>query len=508
MTKAAFLDWLRGVERTYPVATWTTHGVRVWPLVRLQLLARNASASVLQDAVAGGAVGNAAAAARILRAWAGASLRDWRRHDRLHRADAVFLAYSSGTQPTIGGRKYNPLVAPYVELLRRAGRTAAVWEMCHEGEYNVPRATPSAFIQPALLGRRVASLFAYRPDPADAVLEGFEAFAADARRSGLANRYTTPAALLRDGYFVRRTADWFRRRLAIAAPAHGLVADYGLREQAFCLACREQGTPVVELQHGVVSDMHPAYASWDALPPGGYETRPSIFWCWDETGVRAIEAWAARPSSGARAVLGGDPWREQWMRDGDPLVRQFDAEVQRLKGDIGASLHVLVALDPTGPVIPDLLLDAMRSSPRDWCYWIRLHPLAQRARLPQARRALAAAGVRCAPLEPASEWPLHALLRHVDVHVTPYWSTVVMEAEDFGVASVACAERASEVFPRQVEDGTLRVILTEAELRDAIAAQAARRRPLRRERRADPAAAMLELLSSVPAQHARGRWAS
>ncbi|MGH9311418.1 MAG: hypothetical protein ACRD1U_18715, partial [Vicinamibacterales bacterium] len=66
MTKAEFLEWLGEVERELPVARWTAHGFRVWPLVRLQLLAMNARASVLRDAVGGGAAGNAVAVANVL----------------------------------------------------------------------------------------------------------------------------------------------------------------------------------------------------------------------------------------------------------------------------------------------------------------------------------------------------------------------------------------------------------------------------------------------------------
>ncbi|MGH9308828.1 MAG: hypothetical protein ACRD1U_05615, partial [Vicinamibacterales bacterium] len=427
-----------------------------------------------------------------------AGIRDWRHNAvRLRQADVVFLAYSSGTQATIDGRKYNPLLAPYVQLLEGTGRRAAVWEMCHEGEYNIPRSIASAYIQPPLLAFRLASLFTYRPDDTDARLEQFDRFVERARSANLANRYTTVRALLRDAYFVRRTAAWFRRRLESVRPTHGFVADYGLRELAFCLACRELGIPTVEIQHGVINETHPAYASWQGVPERGYDTRPTTFWCWDATGVAAIEAWAAKTATGVRAVLGGDPWREQWFKDDAPLVQTFDRRIEQLKEATGASLHVLVTLDPTGPVVPDVLLEAMRRAPRDWCFWVRLHPLGQRTRLPAARRALAALpGVRCAPIDLASEWPLHALLRHVDVHVTGCWSTVVIEAEDFGVASVACAERAREVFPDQIASGTLRVALTAEEIAAALAGQMRIRQPLPTRPRVDPARAMRDVLAA------------
>lgn len=190
------------------------------------------------------------------------------------------------------------------------------------------------------------------------------------------------------------------------------------------------------------------------------------------------------------------------MQDDAPVVRTFDAEIDRLKKSLDAATHILVTLDPTGPVMPDVLLDGMRRSPADWCYWVRLHPVGQRARLPEARRILRAAGIRCAPIALTSAWPLHALLRHVDVHVTGCWSTVVIEAEDFGVSSVACTERAGEVFPRQVADGVLRVATTAADVIAALAAQPGNHGGRPTTGRADPARAMRELLS--PGSEAAG----
>jgi hypothetical protein len=499
MTKAEFLAWLDEVERTVPVARWRAHDVAVWPIVRLQLLALNGDASVVQDAVGGGRLNNLAAVGKIFGTWLHATVRDWSANaTRLRPADAVFLTYSYGTQPTIGGRRYNPLLAPYVDLLQRAGRRSAVWEMCHQGDYNIPRSIPSAYIQPQLVARRIASLFTYRPDPSAAQLEDFDRFLASVSHAGLVNRYGSAAALLRDAYFVRQTAAWFKARLAAIGPAQGFVADYGLREQAFCLACRELGIPAVEIQHGVINAVHPAYAGWRSVPDGGYETRPSVFWCWDAQGVAAIEEWAGRPGTGVRALLGGDPWREQWLRESSNLVRAFDAQIAKRKAALGAATHVLVTLDPTGPVVPEVLLDAMSGAPRDWCFWVRLHPLNLRERMSAARRAIDARGIRCAPLDVASEWPLHAVLRHMDAHVTGYWSTVVMEAEDFGVASIACAERAREIFPGQIASGTLQVASTAADVLARLPEQVRRKSPPRVNRTVDPERAMRELVATTP----------
>ncbi len=272
----------------------------------------------------------------------------------------------------------------------------------------------------------------------------------------------------RDALFLRRLADRFASWLRQARPRLGFVANTGLPEQAFCLACRELGITSVEVQHGVQGDLHPSYGSWFTIPVEGWETRARVFWSWDEESAAAINRWAACAPGRHVAIVGGDPWRELWSEDSD-LGRRIDRLVEERKRASGGERHILVTLSSQGDVIPATVLEAVRTSPPAWRYWFRLHPVNQATRQVEAKRLLASVpNVDLDLLAFATEVPLHALLRRMDAHLSVSLSTVVTEAASHGVASVACGAEARDFYRAELEGGMLLVATTAAEILDAV----------------------------------------
>lgn len=474
MTRTGFLAAIERIERELPVVSWRVGDLHVWPLIRIHLYAANLDSTLGPVGLERGLTHNARALVSGLRRWMGAAVRDWRGNVRPTRAaDAVFLAYSIGRQPIVAGRSANPLLQPYVDLLARAGRTSVVWEMAPSGEYNIPRSTPSAYIQPLLYAARLWSLSAPEPRPHEIALDGYEDFVVATRRAGLVNRYQSLRALGKDVAFVSRVRGIFRSWLQRTGARYGFVADYALPNLAFCQACGDLGIESVEIQHGLQGEGHPVYARWHAVPAGGYRMRPQYYWCWDEGSAAAVNRWAiSRGLPGA--VIGGNPWRAQWHTLNE-ATGATHRELEALRAQARARVHVLVTLDPTGDVVPPVLADALRRAPQDWCAWVRLHPVNQTERLPEAQRLLRDVTCVRVPLTVTSCVPLHALLAYVDVHVTACWSTVIGEAAEEGVASAACHARAREIFPELVADGRLLVADSADGIHAAVERQATRR---------------------------------
>jgi hypothetical protein len=73
----------------------------------------------------------------------------------------------------------------------------------------------------------------------------------------------------------------------------------------------------------------------------------------------------------------------------------------------------------------------------------------------------------------AHELPLYALLRRADLHVTQV-STVVIEAQQFGVPSVMTAPSAAELFPEQLATGWMLLAETGEEILEGVRCQIAR----------------------------------
>jgi hypothetical protein len=487
--------WLNHVEGAFPVASWKVNEIRVWPLIRLQLFGLNFDAMVRKESLVGSWQNKVGTILGSLSSWARAMIADWPNNvapDR--RADVVFLTASYGEQPIIRGKKYNPLLAPYVDLVEQAGKTSLVWEMCPHIQYNTPRFSPSFYIQPYLLLVRVGCYYAPRSRQVlSKSLDGYSDFIGYVSASNLVLRYADLVSLAQDVYFIRYLADRFKVWLERIQPSHGFIIDHWLREHAFCLACRELGITTVEIQHGVQDELHPAYAAWNSVPRGGYETLANIYWCWDESTARTINQWAAHTGA-CDGVVGGDPWREMWKTAHTDLVKSLDAEIGNVKKRSNATKHILLSLDYTGDVIPKHVLDALCASPFEWCYWVRLHPVDSRSRLPAVIRLLRDNNVRHAGVDYVSQLPLPAILRHVDVQVTVSWSSVIIHAKDFGVPSVACAERAAEIYPQEVNEGTLKIAVTAAQIVESISRQLRTQQVRRNDARPNPAGTMRDLL--------------
>ena len=482
MTRGEFFAWLEDVERALPVTRWTVRGFKVWPMIRLSLSSTTFGAGSPRHGL--GApwhqrVTNVAGGAR---AWSRAYLGDFGANRRpTEPTDAVFLSYSTGRRPLIEGRRYDVRAGPFIDQLARLGCRSLVWELSPFGEYNTPRYTPSFLLQPTLVAlRAVCQLLPLGDDRVE--LEGYADFVRRLRDAGLGFPHSSLMRVRRDALFVRRLADRFSIWLERSRPRLGFVANTGLVEQAFCLACRELGLVSVELQHGIQGPLHPSYASWHAVPAEGWETRAAVFWIWDRQSADTINGWGGQAPGRHVAVVGGDPWRDMWLDESSATMRAACDLVERRKREAGGEHHVLVTLSSKGPIVPPPVLEAVRASPSSWRYWFRLHQVDQAARRAAAIPLLRVAGADPSLMEFATEAPLHAMLRTLDCHVTASLSTVVLEAAAHGLPSVACQGEAADLFSDVIADGMLEVALSSAAVIDALRRfLAAGRRPVERE---------------------------
>jgi hypothetical protein len=463
-----FIEWIRGAETDFPVTSWRIRGIHVWPLIRLSLYSSTFQSGSPTHTLSAGWRRLGGNVGRGLAAWAKAYAGDIRANRRPSEpADAVFLASSIGRRPLVDGKRYDPRSGPFVELLGRLAARSLVWEMSPVGDYNVPRHTPSFLIQPHLIMLRAASQALPLGDD-QVALQRYDGFLARVHAAGLRFAHADVHRIRRDVLFLRRLADKFAGWLRHSRPRLGFVANTGLQEQAFCLACRELGITSVEVQHGVQGDLHPSYGSWFAVPAEGWETRARVFWNWDEESAAAINRWAACAPDRHVAINGGDPWREMWMDGGSELSRRTDLLIEERQRASGGDRQILVTLSSQGDVVPAGVLDAIRSSPPGWRYWFRLHPVNQVARRPDAVGILGSLGVDPGLLDFATEVPLHALLRRMDCHLSVGLSTVVTEAASHGVPSIACGREAPDFYRAEMMAGMLLVAMQSSDILEAL----------------------------------------
>lgn len=452
-----FMAALAQIEAQFPVLDWRVGDVPIWPLARIRWMFSEWAAHYANAGTGSSprlrAVDRLArlvtrplAALRAANSDASAIDRGPVRRDLLFLSDGVSFA-------KLGDRWVEKFCDPLISIAARHGLTTALWTPSYA--LRVPRLTPSRFIQPALDRANVVGALRASAGAESADLPGHAGVASLLRSRGFASGPLEPSKLASDGGRLRALANLYRRRLDRVRPRMAfIVGFYGVEGMAYVLACRESGIPVVDLQHGVEGEMHPAYAAWPQPKGSSHALLPDRFWVWSQWERGVIERWSA----GTRhsALVGGNPWMSVWQDGADwPGVTALREQAQALRDRAGERIRVLVTLqyglDPSEQIEP--LARLLRARDSRLAIWVRLHP-AMLERREEIRSILGAAG-ECELDEP-TDLALQSILPLAQVHLT-HSSSAVIEAAQFGVRSVVTSRYGAELFGPLSQAGWIRV---------------------------------------------------
>lgn len=460
MNASEILEIINAAEQddAFCVLDWRAEDLRLWPLIRIRLFidmwaqAHGARAA----APVGGALGKLRAVASrtqqavndYARQFA-VRVRDMSSNDDYRRSARVLFVSNGVSFSQIDGRWVERICDPLIAEVGRSGLTHLLWTLGNQ--CLTPRLTPSAYIQPLLdLANASGMLRAWRGH-VELSLPGYERFVARLRGHGVSSAELTRARLASDAARLHVLRARYERVLQRVRPRLVAIAGYyGLEMMALVAACRRQGVRTVDLQHGMQGDLHVAYGRWSKVPESGFELLPDFFWCWSDAEARAIDAWRHGRTLKHRALIGGNPWLELWRRNDDPMVIRYDAIVRETKRKLPGERHVLVTLQfgyEDRDFLDPLLWQAQRL-PSNIVWWLRLHP----SQLKQVQALVARVrqlGLTNVNVTDATQLPLYALLRHMDLHVTHSSSTVI-EAEMFGVRSVIGSKFGAELFADEI----------------------------------------------------------
>lgn len=438
---------LARMEATFPVLEWRVAGIALWPLLRLRwMFAEWALHYTGADAGPARGLGTWKRLEQLICGPAAArraDRNDATAHDEGRaRRDLVFL--SDGLSfARLGERWVERFCDPILANATQRGLSSAMWTPTHH--YRRPRFTPSRFIQPGIDRANIVGALWGQLGGGDVHLPARAQVADWLRERGFGAGSFDVGKIRSDAMRVRSIAAMYFGMLRLTRPRLAFVVSfYGVEGMAFVLACRACGIPVVDIQHGVQGDLHPAYAAWPAPAKGGtHALLPDHFWVWSSWERDVIARWA--DGTGHAAVIGGNPWLDVWQ-DGSPWcdagAALNAARALRLRADRRQVVLVTLQYGLGASEQLEPLAALLREAGDRFAFWVRLHPLMLDRR--EAIRALLASAGRC-ELDAPTDLPLPALLPCVDVHLT-HSSSVVIEAAQFGVRSVLTSAYGIELF--------------------------------------------------------------
>ena len=231
-------------------------------------------------------------------------------------------------------------------------------------------------------------------------------------------------------------ARWIRR-----SGVHAVMLDCWTNWEMIqaAIAAHRLGLPVMDIQHGIQEHAHHSYHGWRKEPPGGYAIRPDGFWVWGE---RAEKLYGQTNLIGPEVIRGGNPWLDRWCTNTDPVLAREIAGVREHTRGFRRAILVTTSI-PAGKKL-FYIRKMIALSPRDWLWFIRLHPSVNRERN-AIEQELAELGGERILVEEGTQRPLYALLQVADLHAS-IESTCAYEAFAFGKPTILIDSSGAMIF--------------------------------------------------------------
>jgi len=242
-----------------------------------------------------------------------------------------------------------------------------------------------------------------------------------------------------------------------------IICYYHLSGMALTLACKEAGILAIDLQHG--SQHHPAYNQWLKVPKNGYEMLPDVFWNWDKEDEDGINEWTEKTNGAHIAITVGYPWLQMWKDKDSDMAKWYNDTLEKMIAP--SKVKLLFSLGGTSSPIPEWILDTVNAGPDNWFWCFRPHPRQQEHAPRFLKQFQSKCGNKKGTVQTTLDIPLPSMLQYIDIHITGY-SSVILEAEMFGVPSIATEEEAIGIYPKQLQSGTMVIAKNQKELLNAI----------------------------------------
>ncbi|HET6244694.1 MAG: hypothetical protein H0V01_14270 [Bacteroidetes bacterium] len=453
---------LNEIEERFPVNSWKASEFHVWPLIRIEIAMKLYSLfkpsanpekinNVAQKPLVGPGFFNKL---KSISNWENRSLKhkldDFKMRFQLKsNAKVLFLSFAA-SRVEFNGSAFNKQVDPIINYLNNSEINSLLLELKYNIQQNID---PSNKNQCICIDQHMRFyLWNNRSIDLDALyLDGYEEFMDFLeQRVGLKFDDLRGENLrIKIKNFILLIAYFKEILLRNKTKLSFVTCYYAMPCMALSAASKTLGIPCVDIQHGLQVN-HAAYTKWSKVPVDGYSALPSMFWCWSHIETKIIMDWAKGTNGKHKAVIAGNTWNEIWQDEA--LSKGSYIESLERTNPTGKSFNILYTMQPLNDALPDFFMQAIKRSPADWKWWIRIHPR-QINDIEKIKKLLEqGCGFEKVELKMASEFPLPVLLQHTDIHITLF-SSVVIEAADFGVPSIIMHKNGLEIFNSEIESG-------------------------------------------------------
>ena len=216
---------------------------------------------------------------------------------------------------------------------------------------------------------------------------------------------------------------------------------YSLESMAFTMAAKQIDISVINFQHGVQAENHPAFGKWNNIPLKGYDLLPSKFMCWNQSSVDILNKYFNSCNSHS-AELSSYKWVDAWKNNN---IAYSNTSTIRSLAD--RKYNILVTLQPSISGIQDIILNNIKASKDNVKWWIRVHPRQRNTN--EANLIMKTINdlnlQKSINIKEATNTPLPLLFSVADLHVTGF-SSCIYEASYFNVNTVLTHKMGQEYY--------------------------------------------------------------
>ena len=440
LKKTQTLELINEFEEEFSVETWEVEGMKIWPAVRIPLIAAWEKKLYYSDGTL-----DAKPSSKLKRFF----------HEYLllvRSAAKALHSFFNRTKADVGVwgldvervKANGSYYTPYGDALRDLERDSGLKFLCFDLTIKkfITSHYPCIDVSFGYNFARIVSRFLFllkRKKKYQIDLDRCRAWCKERNlpSSGLNEKY-----LFTQFYTIRSLKNQYKRLVR----RHSLkvcfvVCWYGQYGMALSSAAKELSVPCFDLQHGIAgASSSRVYSNWGRVPSGGYDLIPGGFWCWTDEDALAIEKWGSSQTPPIRTVVGGCVWQRLWLEEKQPReIFRIAASTDRLLDRAGTK--ILFTMQGNEP--PQVLFDLLENSPSEWNWWIRCHPT-KIGNLDELEEKLSAFSRRV-NLKEVSLTHLPLLLGKADVHITG-WSAVTYDALCFGLKTILVHPSAKQFF--------------------------------------------------------------
>ncbi len=459
-SRKKLMAFIHRIEREFPVDKWEVNGHKIWPLLRIELAFN--SIKIQRDLP--NQIDKKKNISEKVSVFQSITLKVYRSYKTILNLLSLFRRRNkyeyifSGTylhRQLINSIYVNKLFDVIISDLKTNRNESLIIENTSKKFYNQGKLTNSKntlflenYLAFFIYAYRFCNKYFYKDE---VVLIKYDCFIDQISNSSLFSQ-TFKTDLSKGEKYIKNKSYFaeylfFKFILSIIKPkaVFGLCFYHGSIMALFA-ASKELNIPTIEIQHGPVSSLHPAYSKWSNVPKTGYDMLPEIFWAWDEESKKDILSGLGSNKM-TQVENYGNPWHQYWFRN-------------NLKGEsaLKGKNVILYTMQPLENYLDDFVIDAIKKTCRNYDWWIRIHPQQLLLKEEIIDFFIQKEIIDLINFDDATNIPLPIILKHIKIHITKTSGTT-LEAIQFGIKTILIHELGKEYYLDLLNQGKVFYLL-------------------------------------------------